>query len=434
MTPEGKFLETEEFLECPFPMYKELREAEPVRYMPGHDLYLVTSYEVATHVLRTPEDFRQWTGDEMFEPGGGPPLGNPRLWSPAVAEVMAQGVRPVATLVTANPPRHAGYRKVANSAFSARRTAVALNGLIQEFIDELIDGFPDTGRVDLIDAFASRLPPMVVADVLQVPRSDYVTFGRWAGAALLVSNGTSVPADEMVEHAHAMVELQNYLVSLIEARRGATGEDIVTYVANAMVTDADGEERELTVEERVSILIHFLTGGTETTNALIGSMMMRVLSDPALTERVRADVVAAGPGVVEETLRCESPQQAMFRRTTRALELGGVSIPAGAKVLVSFSAANRDSAMFADADEFDPWRSDGGRHLAFGQGAHFCLGAPLARREATMALASLFNRLPGLRLAAGREPRHKPHPFGRGFAYLDIEYDAVLPATEVPSP
>jgi cytochrome P450 len=426
-------LESEEFIECPFPAYRRLRETEPVSYVPEHDLYIVTSYALASEVLRTPADFKQWTGDEMFEPGGGPPLGNPRYWSPEVAEIMKQGVRPVSTLVTANPPRHGTYRKVAMSAFSARRTAVALQERIQGFIDELIDAFPAGGPVDVIEGFAASLPPMVVADVLEVPRSDYRTFAKWADAALLVSNGKKVPPAEMLEHAHSIVDLQRYLVSLLDARRGEAGDDIVTYVANATVPNPEGDQRELTSEERVSILIHFLTGGTETTNALIGSMVMRILSDRALTEWVYEDPAAAASKVVEETLRCESPQQAMFRRTTRPLELGGVALAAGAKVLVSFSAANRDDSVFAGGDEFDPRRTDGGRHLAFGHGAHFCLGAPLARREAAMALVSLFGRVRGMRLSDRREPRHKGNPFGRGFAFLDVEYDEVLPAAAVVS-
>ncbi|HYC80852.1 MAG TPA: cytochrome P450, partial [Solirubrobacterales bacterium] len=223
-------------------------------------------------------------------------------------------------------------------------------------------------------------------------------------------------------HAERIVEFQQYFLARIEERRDQPGEDVVSFLANATIDDGNGSERPLDTPEVLGLLLHFVTAGSETTTNLLGSLVYRVLGEPGLADRLRADPdeIAA---VVEEALRCEGPVQGLFRRTTKPVELGGVLIPADEKVLMLLGSANLDDGRFEHAERFDPGREDGRRHLAFGFGIHFCLGAPLARKEAAVAVETLLRRLPGLRIAAGKPAEHHHQTLFRGFSELHLAFD-----------
>lgn len=415
-------LRAREYTECPFPTYARLRDASPVGYSEQLQCWVVSTYELCRGVLKQPEKFRQWDGNEMHAPDNGPPYGNPRNWNPKVREVMKDAVLPVSTLVTANPPRHSRFRKLATSLFSARRTAERMEDEIQRIIDNAIDGFPER-EVEFVSQFAIPVPMQVISRVLDVPGEMYATFATWADASIMTNAGRVVSSDEMAVHAQRIVEFQEYFLARLDERRDKAGEDVVSFLANAKIDDGDGGERPLTTAELLGLLLHFVTAGSETTTNLLGSIIDHVLTEPGLADRLRADPSAI-PGVVEETLRCDGPVQGLFRWTTEDVELGGVSIPAGEKVLMLLGSANRDEARFQDAEEFRPDRDDARRHVAFGFGIHFCLGAPLARKESQMAVETLLRRLPGLRIAAdaGRAEHHHQTLF-RGFSELHVAYD-----------
>ncbi|TRW47625.1 cytochrome P450 [Georgenia yuyongxinii] len=413
-------------VECPFPMYKHLREQAPVAHIRDHDFYMVTTHDLCMEVLRDPATFRQWDGDEMFGPGEGPPLGRPSNWSPEVRAAMEGAYLPTSTLVNANPPRHTRYRKLANKLFSARRTADDMEDRLRELVDELIDSFPVSGEADFVDVFAVPFPIRVISEVLGFPADQYRTFKRWTDSAMVAIAG-GVDTDRLVEAANDIVEFQGFLLEMVESRRKEPKDDVVGYLANAQLQDVDGP-RPLNERETIGIGLHLLTGGGETTTNLLGNLMHRITAEPGLLERIKADN-AIIPQVIEETLRVDSPFQALFRRTTRAVTLGGVDLPEGAKVLVTFGSANHDEAHFPDGDDFDVDRPEGTPHIAFGFGTHFCLGAPLARREAKLALEALTRRLPGLRAKPGGEVVQHEHAFLRGLRRFDIQYDAVLPAS-----
>ncbi|MFJ2033168.1 cytochrome P450 [Streptosporangium sp. NPDC087985] len=413
-------------VECPFPMYRHLRAESPVAYIAEHDFYMVTTHDLCMTVLRDPATFRQWDGDEMFEPGQGPPLGRPSNWSPEVATAMEGAHHPVSTLVNANPPRHTRYRKLANSLFSARRTADAMEGRMHEIVNDLIDAFPAEGEVDFVEAFAVPFPIRVISEVLGFPADQYQTFKRWTDSAMVAIAG-GVETDRLVQAANDIVEFQRFLLEMVESRRKEPKDDVVGYLAAAQLQDVDGP-RLLDERETIGLGLHLLTGGGETTTNLLGSLVYRISVEPGLLEKVCADP-ASIPSVIEETLRLDSPFQALFRRTTRQVALGGVDLREGAKVLVAFGSANHDEALFSNGDEFSLDREDSGAHIAFGFGTHFCLGAPLARREALIAVETLTRRLPGLRLKAGGDVVQHEHAFLRGLRKLDIHYDAVLPAS-----
>lgn len=417
-------LHARDHTECPFPGYAQLREEAPVAYSEQLQCWVVSTYELCHQVLKQPELFRQWDGNEMHSPDNGPPYGSPRNWCPGVREVMKEAVLPVSTLVTANPPRHSRYRRLATSLFSARRTAELMEDRIQAIVDSAIDAFPES-EVDFVRAFALPVPMQVISGVLQVPASMYATFVTWADASIMTNAGRVVSEDEMVVHARRIVEFQEYFLARLDERRDQPGEDVVSFIANARIAEDDGSERPLTTPEQLGLLLHFVTAGSETTTNLLGSLVHRVLVEPGLAERLRADAEAI-PGVVEEALRSDGPVQGLFRRATQDVVLGGQPIPAGDKVLMLLGSANRDHARFGHADAFDPEREDGRRHLAFGFGIHFCLGAPLARKEAAMAVETLLRRLPGLRVMSEPPPAHHHQALFRGFSQLRLEYDRKL--------
>lgn len=415
----------EEVAECPMSRYARLRTEDPVHWDAENDRYVVSTHDLVLEVLRAPETFRQWDGDEIYGPDKAPPMGNPRNWSPGLAEVMSEGFPPVSTLVTGNPPRHSRYRKLANSLFAARRTAIAMTDPMQQMVDDLIDAFPASGPVEFVEAFAQVLPSKVIAAILGVPDDMYERFAQWADAAILTTNGMPVADDEMIEHGRRIVEAQHYFSERLEERRGKPGEDVISFVANARLEVEDGEPRPLRREEQFGLLMHFVTGGTETTANFLGLLLNEVLGDPVLKQR--ASDPSARAKVVEEALRLQAPVQALFRRATRDTELGGVAIRKGAKILVVFGSANRDAAAFGDADTFDAERTDLQRHLTFGHGIHHCLGAPLARKESELALTTLLNRIPTLRLADDRTPVLRPMAFFRGYEQIHLDYDEILP-------
>ncbi|HEX3930500.1 MAG TPA: cytochrome P450 [Nocardioides sp.] len=413
--------------ECPFPLYERLRTEAPVAYVPEHDFYTVATHDLCMRVLRDPATFRQWDGDEMFEPGQGPPLGRPSNWSPEVRAAMDGAHRPVSTLVNANPPRHTRYRKLANSLFSARRTADAMDARMHELVHELIDALPRDGA-EFVSAFAVPFPIRVISEVLGFPSSEYATFKRWTDSAMVAIAG-GVPTERLVTAASNLVEFQDYLLDIVEKRREQPTDDVVGYLANATVEDTDGT-RLLRPEETIGLGLHLLTGGGETTTNLLGSLMLRLAETTGLAGWLGADLTRI-PGFIEETLRMDSPFQSLFRRTTRPVSLGGVDLPEGAKVLVMFASANRDEQYFTDAAEFDAGRT-GPSHIAFGFGTHFCLGAPLARRESLIAVEAIVTRLPEVRVRPGSAVIQNDHAFLRGLRHLEIEYDGVRPAAPLP--
>jgi cytochrome P450/ferredoxin len=408
-----------EVIENPYPMYDLLRSASPVAYLDEHDIWLVTGFAECMTVLRNPDVFHQWEGSEMFEPGSGPALGNPDYMAPEVRAVMEEGHPNVPTLVTCNQPEHTGYRGVVNHAWSAKRTAEAMETRIYEIANELVDAFPAEGPVDLVRQFAVPLPIITIAEILGVPPGMLDTFKKWSDDSV-VAIGGAVTKERMIESARSIVEFQRYFEAQVEDRRRHPRDDVLTVMAEATLPDG----RRLDMAELLSILMQMLVAGNETTTSLIGSMMWQIASEPGLFDKIRNDLSLV-PSMVEESLRIESPVQGLFRRTVSDFTIGEVTIPAGAKVLTLYGAANRDPERFTEPECFHAGRANVKQHLAFGYGIHFCIGAPLARREAQIALETLATRLSDLRLAPGHDIRHNQHPLLRGLQELWLEVEPV---------
>lgn len=406
-----------EIIEDPYEFYAMLRENAPVFHVEEHDIYVVTRHDLCLDALKRPGDFLQWTGAEMFAPGEGPALGPPELWSPEIREIMANGFENVNTLVTANAPEHSEYRSIVLNAFSAGRTAERMTARIYELADELIDGFASKGTAELVSELAVPLPVRVIAEILGVPPEDYATFKRWSDDSIVAIGGGVTP-QRMIESAQSIVEFQQYFVEKIHERRAHPTDDVISVMVSA--TRSDGSP--LDMGELLSILMQMLVAGNETTTSLIGSAIWRIVREPEVAAAVYADPTKI-KNAVEEGLRIEAPVQGLFRRTQAEQKLGEFEIPADAKVLIMYGAANRDGNVYEDPDVFSVCRPKPSNHLGFGFGSHFCVGAALARKEANIALERVFARLPNLRLTEGKEIRHQMHPLLRGLTQLWVDFE-----------
>jgi cytochrome P450 len=305
-------------------------------------------------------------------------------------------------LVFSDPPRHTKLRAIIMRAFTPRSIA-SLEPRIRELSRELLDQATHRGEMDLVADYAGPLPTMVIAEMLGIPLADRPRFLRWSEIILNLSytiTGGEEAARAVREHAVVLTEIKPYLADMLEERRKAPKNDLLTRLVEAEV---DGER--LTEHDIVGFFQFLLTAGTETTTNLIDNAILCFLDNPAeLARLLKAPELL--PSAIEEVLRYRSPLQIVFRETKRDVEVHGQHIPAGKLVLVVIGSANRDPQQFKDPDRFDITR-DPNPHIAFGHGIHFCLGAALSRLEARIALSDLLERAKNFKLASGPpwEPR-----------------------------
>lgn len=316
------------------------------------------------------------------------------------------GVLPM--MVTSDPPRHTKLRALINRGLTPGRVA-ALEPDIRQTMRAAIDTLRRAGRGDLVADIAVPLPTAVIGNFLGVPAGDRARFHRWARA---VVKGTSGAAFHE-EHHRATRELYGYFRAFIEQHRRQPAEDLI---GSLLAAEIDGGR--LSDEDVLGFCFNLIVGGIETTTNLIASGMVLLQADANL-RRVLAAAPERVPQAVEEFLRLESPVQGLCRTTTSAVALHGVTIPVGAKVLLLFGAANRDEREFREPNRLDLER-DAARHLAFGYGAHFCIGAALARLTARIAFTELITSLPELRFDPARGRRLRS-AVSRGWESLPVE-------------
>ncbi len=350
----------------PFPIYRRARREHPVYRHPGFPITSVFRYADIQSVLRDPE-----TWSNRFPP---PPGADP-------------GQFPPPSMLGQDPPEHTRLRGLVNQAFTPRIIR-GLEPRMHEIAHELFDRALEHGEVDFVGAFTYPFPVIVIAEIIGVPSDRREQFKRWSdaavenlGAALFVP-----PSPEQLQRLGKLVaEMGEYFSELAEERRREPREDLLTGLVQAEV-----EGSKLTRDEMVRMLVLLLVAGNETTTTLISNTVLELLAHPDQLARLRAEPELAA-SAVEEVLRFASPVQLDPRRATRTVELHGHRIEAGQIVVNWLGSANRDEAVFSDAERFDVARGEN-RHLAFGFGTHYCLGANLARLEAQVALRTLLAR------------------------------------------
>jgi cytochrome P450 len=297
-----------------------------------------------------------------------------------------------------DPPQHTWMRRLVQQAFTPGSLQI-LRPVVERLAEELLDGAQSSGvRFDLHDDFAFPLPVVIITGLLGVPSADLDQFKAWSDTQV-AAMGAEDPAPYEPEQVAFMAYMANHLETRQRAIAGddPVPDDLLTLIAAAR--DPDGTP--ISQADALSVLMQLLVGGNETTTSLITNVVWRLLEAPQQWHAVVENPDLA-ESAIEESLRYDPPVLGLYRNTTRDVELHGVTIPEGSKVYVNYAAANRDPAVFADPNVFDLGR-ERKRHMSFGLGTHFCLGAPMARMEAEIALRALVQRMPDLTLMAPGE-------------------------------
>jgi cytochrome P450 len=383
---------SDEMRRNPFPVYDELRSSSPVFHAPPpFDMWMIFDYEGVKRALSDHDAFSS-------------AVPAPKNW-----------------FTFFDPPRHTKLRALIMRAFTPRVVA-SLEPQIRTLSRELLDQAVERGEVDLATDYAVPLPMKVIASMIGIPPADWQQFRRWSDGILKLSYTMrgidDAEAATAIDEFHAAAaEMDVYLAEMLKQRQAVPQDDLLTGLARAEV---DGQR--LTHQEILGFFQLLVVAGQETTSNLINNAVVCLLENPDQLALLKQRMELL-PSAIEEVLRCRSPIQWLMRTPTRKIELHGQTIPPGQLVLPMIGSANRDPQQFPRASRFDITR-DPNPHLAFGLGIHFCLGAPLARLEARIALTDLLTRLPGLELANDKpwEPRQALHVHGP--ARLPIRFEA----------
>ncbi len=378
-----------EFYRDPYPVYAALRERDPVHWDEKHQVWVLTRYADVAASLADPR-LARGAGDLKVE------VEDP------LRRVLSQ------MMLFSEPPRHTRLRALANRAFTPRRVE-AMRPRIQAIVDELLDAIDGHRDIDVIADLAYPLPVMVVMELLSLPRADRDQFKRWSDDVIAYSAG----ATETEARARDSVQTLLEYFREIAARLRRNPDDTIM----SGLVEAESEGTRLNAEELLANAILLLMNGHETTTDTIANGLLALLQNPDQLEklRTRPGLVA---GAVEELMRYDGAVQLRGVRSTRELEIGGALIGAEQTVFMVIGAANRDLAQFPEPDRVDIERSPN-RHLEFGHGIHFCLGAALARAESQIAINSLLARRPRLALAS-EDLEWKSIPVFRGLKSLPV--------------
>lgn len=382
----------------PYPLYARMRREHPV-YRSSQGTWYLTRYadvEAAVHDLRLSNDRERMTRALAARQGN--------------LQRLSRLTRRLGRVVSnTDPPDHTRLRKLIKKAFTARRIQ-GLRPRIQAIVDELLDAAVAAGpTMDLIATLASPLPTTVICELFGIPRTDQDRVRAWFHQ---LKGATTA---EGLERAELMIEqFEGYLADLIRRRRAEPANDILS----ALVT-AQGSGDQFTDDELLSTCFMLVTAGDETTTNLIGNSTLALLRHPDQLHRLRQDPTLIRSGI-QELARYDSPSHMILRVVAEAVQIGGQTLAEGDLVYLVLAAANRDPDRFPDPDQLDLGRYDN-RHLSFGNGPRFCLGAPLARLQGEIAIGTLVQRLPMLRLDT-ETVQWQPSTTLRGPVSLPVAY------------
>jgi cytochrome P450 len=378
----------------PFPFYAALHEQCPVYRMPETGMYMIMRYDDLRAVLRDTETF----SNDMNVAGGV----NGSIYHIHDQMLAERGWSHVQTLQRTDPPRHGRYRRLLDQVFNIQR----VNTLIPEIealTHALIDSFIDKGECEFVSEFALPLPGIIIAEQLGLNRDNIGVFKRWADS-ILAPAMNPLTVEEMRAAAEDELEMQHFLAGIFEARRADPKPDMISALVHAR---EEGEE-PLSMHELQNLMHQLISGGYDTTISALANGLWLLLRHPDQMAKLR-DHPELMRNFVEEALRYESPVQGLVRQTTRDVEIGGVTIPKDAMVIVRYAAANRDPEKFECPHLFDIERGNAAAHLAFGHGAHFCVGRLLAKQELLTGFTVLLERLADIELARPLpDPPHHP--------------------------
>jgi cytochrome P450 len=392
------------FSHDPYPQYDAWRAESPILYDASWGGWTITGYDAISAILR--DSHFGADRSEIF-------FGELDSERRARLHYLARVQR--AMMLFADPPRHTRLRGLVNRAFTPRVVA-SLRDQIQVVINDLLDMVADGDGMDVIRDLAYPLPTMVIVELLGVPTEDRVQLKAWSDDfAVFIGGGAMLP--EVPERADAsMRQMSAYLKDVVAGKRAEPGVDLISGLLQA-------EERGdvLDDDELYATCMLVLIAGHETTTNLIGNGLLALLLHPGERARIETDP-ALLPTAIDEMLRYDSPVQVTSRIARESFRWQGHEFRAGQFVDLWLGAANRDPTRFPDPNRFDPLRADN-RHLAFGYGAHFCIGAPLARLEGELAIGTLLHRFPNFTIEAEALPlQHHESTVFRALKALPLRF------------
>jgi cytochrome P450 len=393
-----------DFKANPYPAYAHLRSTAPIHRVTlpdGRAMWLVTRYEDVAAVFKDKRFVKDWrnavTPEQLAQ-------------IPPIPEVMKPLSR---NMLDTDPPDHERLRALVSKAFTPRLIEL-MRPRVQAIADALLDAVEDKGEMDLIDDYAFPLPITVIAELLGVPVEDRNKFREWSDAA--VSGDATQEYVEKILIPH-MLAFTDYLRALFDEKRKNPRDDLISALVRA---EEAGDK--LSEDELLAMVFLLLIAGHETTVNLIGNGMLALLQHPDELQRLKDDPSLTKPAI-EELLRYDGPVETSTERFAREdVAIGGTVIPRGEMVMVVIASADHDPERFPDPEALDITRQDN-KHLAFGKGIHFCLGAPLARMEGQIAINTLLRRMPDMRLKDSPESlTWRPGLVLRGLKGLPIEF------------
>jgi len=369
---------------CPYNYYAFMHTNAPVHHDKAMDIWIVSrnadiieasnNWQVFSSHIDMRRDVSKLdlsASDDLFLKEG---------W--LVADVLSQ----------VDPPTHSIYRRIVQNLFTGPAVK-RLHDYLDAHVLEFINAFEQRGEADFLNEFALFLPLDVIADQLGLPRSHAERLRRWTDA-FIASFDPTISAEKKLDLSRQILEFQHYFVAWRQKKIETPSDDVLTMLSTFKTENGE----PLSTESYLALCAQLMVAGNETTRSQLLSAMLMLCEDPALQARLRQNP-ALIPAFIDESLRLESPVQGLYRRTTREVTLGDVTIPQGATVMLMYAAGNRDPAAFPQPARLDLERPNRNRHLAFGHGIHSCIGRSLATAELVIAFSRLLERLANIRLS-----------------------------------
>lgn len=388
-------LVSREFMEDPYPLLRQLRAEDPVHWSDSIGGWILTRYD---DMVVTFKDTAHFSNEGRLAKAVAylPPETRSRF------QIFEDHYRQ-RSLIHSDPPDHTRLRSLVTKAFNAR-VVEAMRPRMQEIVNEAFDAALQAGGMDVIKDLAIPLPVTVLAEILGVPKADVHLFKGWADGVLAFQGVNKPPVEVLQRSQDSILGIRGYLGALLKEKKAHPGEDLLSELAAA---ESEGER--LSETELVNTCITLLVAGHETTTSLIGNGMWALLCHPDQWQLLKDDPSLLTPAI-EEMLRYESPVARQPRLMRQEIEMGGKKLQPGEMAFQMLNAANRDPDYFTEPDRFNIQREKN-RHIAFGLGPHFCVGALLARTEGQVVFSTLVARLPHVRLVSEKPDWdiHKPN-------------------------
>lgn len=402
---------------CPFAHFDKLRAIDGLYYAPEVEAYLVARYADAIEILSDPDRFSSKI------PFGRVAMRKERDAIEALGAENAElsgllaALRPrrIPMLASADQPGHKRQRRLVQSAFAPRRLNKA-EPWLRKTAEELINAFPDNETVDAVAGLTVPLPVRAIAILMGVDESQQEQFKRWSDNFFFSAGNGALDVEQLNASLHGQVDLFAYVARQVAEHRSRPQEDIITDVLEA----SEKTDDPLSLEEMQAMFSQLLVAGNETTTGLLGSSLLVLAQRPDLFDALASDQTAI-PRFVDETVRREFPVAATFRMARCDTTVGGFPIKAGDQLMVLPGAANNDPAMFGN-DELTAEFIAKPRHVAFGNGIHFCVGAPLAKLEAKIVIEILVQRFSRITLDETQSRRYAPFYLNRAPSYLPMRF------------